>query len=78
LSDKVNSVTCAFVGIYIVEYGSYIFVMYVYLSFTDIRKGCQRREYQNYGMDTTGEKEKRTPKENVDGKTTSSHDDNKF
>jgi hypothetical protein len=25
-------------------------------------------------MDTTGEKEKRTPKENVDGRSTSSHD----
>ena len=32
----------------------------------------------NYGMDTTGEKEKRMPKENVDGKTTSSHDNKKF
>jgi hypothetical protein len=28
----------------------------------------------NYGMDTTGEKEKRTSKENVDGRSTSSHD----
>jgi hypothetical protein len=32
----------------------------------------------NYGMDTTGEKEKRTPKENVDGRSTSNHDNNKF
>ena len=32
----------------------------------------------NYGMDTTGEKEKRTPKENVDGRSTSSHDNKKF
>jgi len=32
----------------------------------------------NYGMDTTGEKEKRTSKENVDGKSTSSHDNKKF
>ena len=32
----------------------------------------------NYGMDTTGEKEKRTPKENVDGRSTSSHDKKKF
>jgi len=31
-----------------------------------------------YGVDTTGEKEKRTPKENVDGKSTSSHDNKKF
>jgi hypothetical protein len=30
------------------------------------------------GMDTTREKEKRTPKENVDGKSTSSHDNKKF
>jgi hypothetical protein len=29
-------------------------------------------------MDTTGEKEKRTSKENVDGRSTSSHDDKKF
>jgi len=29
-------------------------------------------------MDTTGEKENRTSKENVDGKGTSSHDNNKF
>jgi hypothetical protein len=29
-------------------------------------------------MDTMGEKEKRTPKENVDGKSTSSHDNKKF
>jgi hypothetical protein len=28
----------------------------------------------NCGMDTTGEKEKRTPKENVDGRSTSSQD----
>jgi len=29
-------------------------------------------------MDTTGEKEKRTPKENVDGRSKSSHDNKKF
>jgi len=32
----------------------------------------------NYGMDTTGEKEKRTSKKNVDGRSTSSHDNKKF
>ena len=32
----------------------------------------------NYGLDTTGEKEKRTSKENVDGRSTSSHDNKKF
>jgi hypothetical protein len=32
----------------------------------------------NYGMDTTGEKEKRTPNENVDGRSTSSHENKKF
>ena len=32
----------------------------------------------NYGMDTTGEKEKRTSKKNVDGKSTSSHDNKKL
>jgi hypothetical protein len=32
----------------------------------------------NYGMDTTEEKEKRTPKKNVDGRSTSSHDSKKF
>jgi hypothetical protein len=31
-----------------------------------------------YGMDTTGEMEKKTPKENVDGRTSSSHDNKKF
>ena len=29
-------------------------------------------------MDTTGEKEKRTSKKNVDGRSTSSHDNQKF
>jgi hypothetical protein len=29
-------------------------------------------------MDTAGEKEKRTSKKNVDGKSTSSHDNKKF
>jgi hypothetical protein len=29
-------------------------------------------------MDTTGEKEKRTPKENVNGRSTSSHNNEKF
>ena len=28
----------------------------------------------NYGMGTTGEKKKRTSKKNVDGRSTSSHD----
>ena len=32
----------------------------------------------NYGMDTTGGKGKRTPKENVDGRSTSSHDRKKL
>ena len=32
----------------------------------------------NYGLDTKGEKEKRTPKKNVDGRYTSSHDSKKF
>ena len=32
----------------------------------------------NYGMDTTGEKEKRTSKKNVDRRSTSSHDNKKF
>ena len=31
-----------------------------------------------YGMDTTGEKEKRTSKKNVDGRSTSNHDNKKF
>jgi hypothetical protein len=29
-------------------------------------------------METTGEKEKRTPKENLDGRSTSSHDNKQF
>ena len=32
----------------------------------------------NYGLDTAGEKEKRRSKENVDGRSTSSHDNKKF
>jgi len=32
----------------------------------------------NYGMDTTGEKEKRTSKKNVDGRSTSNHDNKKL
>ena len=40
-------------------------------------KGCQRRDYQN-GMDTMGEKEKRTSKKNVDASCMSSHDNKKF
>jgi hypothetical protein len=31
----------------------------------------------NYGMDTRGENKKRTPKKNVDGRSTSSHDNKK-
>jgi len=32
----------------------------------------------NYGLDTVGEKEKRASKKNVDGRSTSSHDNKKF
>jgi len=32
----------------------------------------------NYGLDTTGEKEKKTTKKNVDGRSTSGHDNKKF
>jgi hypothetical protein len=32
----------------------------------------------NYGMDTTGEKEKRTSKKNMDGTSKSRHDNKKF
>jgi hypothetical protein len=32
----------------------------------------------NYGMDTTGEKKKRKSKKNVDGRSTSSHDNKQF
>ena len=32
----------------------------------------------NYGLDTAGEKEKRTSKKNVDRRNTSSHDNKKF
>jgi hypothetical protein len=32
----------------------------------------------NYGMDTRGEKTKNTSKKNVDGRSTISHDKNKF
>ena len=47
--------------------------------FKIIYLGCQRREHQiNYGMDTIGEKEKRTSKKNIDGRSTSSHDNKKL
>jgi len=32
----------------------------------------------NYGLDTMGEKEKRTSKKNMDGRSTRSHDNKKF
>jgi len=32
----------------------------------------------NYGLDTTGGKEKRTSKKNEDGRSTSSHDNKKY
>jgi len=32
----------------------------------------------NYGLDTAGEKEKRTSKKNVDGRSTNGHDNKKF
>jgi hypothetical protein len=32
----------------------------------------------NYGMDTRGQKKKRTSKKNMDGRSTSSHDSEKF
>jgi len=32
----------------------------------------------NYGLDITGQKEKRTSKKSVDGRSTSSHDNKKF
>jgi len=32
----------------------------------------------NYGLDTAGEKEKRTSKKNMDGRSTSSHDNKRF
>jgi hypothetical protein len=42
-------------------------------------KGCQRKEYQiNYGMDTRVDKKKRTFKKNVDGRSRSRHDNEKF
>jgi len=43
------------------------------------QKDARRKNTKiNYGLDTTGEKEKRTSKKNVDGRSTSSHDNMKF
>jgi hypothetical protein len=42
-----------------------------------LSKGCQNTKI-NYGTDTTGEKEKRTSKKNMDGRSTSSHDSKEF
>jgi hypothetical protein len=42
-------------------------------------KGCKRRDYQiNCGVDTGGEKEKKTSKKNVGGRCTSSHENKTF
>ena len=42
-------------------------------------KGRQRENTENnYGLNTTGEKEKRTSKKNVDGRSTGSYDNKKF
>jgi len=42
-------------------------------------KGARRENTEiNYGLNTAGEKEKRMPKKNVDGRSTSSHDNKKF
>ena len=38
---------------------------------------CELDTKINYGLDTTGEKEKRTSKKNVDGRSTNSHDNKK-
>ena len=45
-----------------------------------MRQKDARRENTkiNYGMDTTGLKEKRTSMKNVDGRSTSSHDNKKL
>ena len=43
------------------------------------RKDVRRENTKtNYGIDTTREKEKRTSKKNVDGRSTSSQDNKKF
>jgi hypothetical protein len=44
------------------------------MSWTD----CIEWEFIKLGMDNTGEKKKRTSKKNVDGRSTSSHDNKKF
>ena len=43
------------------------------------RKDTRRQNTKiNHGMGTTGEKEKRTSKKNIDGRSASSHDNKKF
>jgi hypothetical protein len=44
------------------------------MSWTD----CFEWEFIKLGMDTTGDKQKRTSKKNVHGRSTSSHDNKKF
>ena len=42
------------------------------------KKDAKREDPKiNYGVDTRGEKEKRTSKKNLDGRSTSSHDNKK-
>ena len=66
------------------KYGSTVYGMYYV-------KNWKRGDYMNsevtndisiytviYTLDTTGEKEKRTSKKNVDGRSISSHDNKKF
>jgi hypothetical protein len=47
--------------------------MNIWLLFSVIKKSAE-----DSGMDTTGEKENRMSKKNVDGRSTSSHDNKKF
>jgi hypothetical protein len=43
-----------------------------------VKRMPEERITKLVGMDTTGEEEKRTSKKNMDGTSTSSHDDKKF
>jgi hypothetical protein len=49
-----------------------------FVKYCRVYYGVRQNVSQNVRLDTTGEKEKRTSEKNVDGRSTSSHDNKKF
>ena len=61
-----------------------MYKLFTYLSNISLKVWLRQKDARgvntkiNYGMDTKGEKEKRKSKKNVDGRSTSSHENKKF